>query len=70
MLLSPPRRVTVGLEHNRLAMLLAVLHRHGGVSTAGCDVFANIVGGVRVTETGGEPLSRFPVGPERNVVCG
>jgi DNA repair protein RadA/Sms len=46
--------VTVGLEHNRLAMLLAVLHRHGGVSTAGCDVFANIVGGVRVTETGGD----------------
>ena len=52
--LGNPRRVTVGLEHNRLAMLLAVLHRHGGVSTAGCDVFANIVGGVRVTETGGD----------------
>lgn len=49
-----PRRVTVGLEHNRLAMLLAVLHRHGGVATANCDVFANIVGGVRVTETGGD----------------
>ncbi len=49
-----PRRVTVGLDGNRLAMLLAVLHRHGGVSTAGCDVFANIVGGVRVTETGGD----------------
>ena len=52
--LGNPRRVTVGLEHNRLAMLLAVLHRHGGVSTAGCDVFDNIVGGVRVTETGGD----------------
>ena len=52
--LGNPRRVTVGIEHNRLAMLLAVLHRHGGVSTAGCDVFANIVGGVRVTETGGD----------------
>ncbi|MSQ68582.1 MAG: DNA repair protein RadA [Gammaproteobacteria bacterium] len=50
--LANPRRVTVGLDHNRLAMLLAVLHRHGGVATAGCDVFANIVGGVRVTETG------------------
>ena len=49
-----PRRVTVGLDHNRLSMLLAILHRHGGVSTAGCDVFANIVGGVRVTETGGD----------------
>ncbi len=52
--LGNPRRVTVGLDGNRLAMLLAVLHRHGGVSTAGCDVFANIVGGVRVTETGGD----------------
>jgi DNA repair protein RadA/Sms len=52
--LSNPRRVTVGLEHNRLSMLLAVLHRHGGVATAGCDVFANIVGGVRVTETGAD----------------
>jgi DNA repair protein RadA/Sms len=52
--LGNPRRVTVGIEHNRLSMLLAVLHRHGGVATAGCDVFANIVGGVRVTETGGD----------------
>ena len=52
--LGNPRRVTVGLDPNRLAMLLAVLHRHGGVSTAGCDVFANIVGGVRVTETGAD----------------
>ena len=49
-----PRRVTLGLDQNRLAMLLAVLHRHGGVSTAGCDVYANIVGGVRVTETGAD----------------
>lgn len=52
--LGNPRRVTVGLDPNRLSMLLAVLHRHGGVSTAGCDVFANIVGGVRVTETGAD----------------
>ncbi|MBI4693335.1 MAG: DNA repair protein RadA [Gammaproteobacteria bacterium] len=52
--LANPRRVTVGLEHNRLAMLLAVLHRHGGVATGGSDVFANIVGGVRVTETGAD----------------
>lgn len=49
-----PRRVTVGFDHNRLSMLLAVLHRHGGVATAGCDVFANIVGGVRLTETAGD----------------
>ncbi len=52
--LGNPRRVTVGLEHNRLAMLLAVLHRHGGVATQDQDVFVNVVGGVRVTETGAD----------------
>jgi len=46
-----PRRVTVGLEQNRLAMLLAVLHRHGNVVTYNQDVFINVVGGVRVNET-------------------
>ena len=46
-----PRRVAVGVEPNRLALLLAILHRHGGVSTAGRDVFLNIVGGVRIAET-------------------
>jgi len=49
--LANPRRVTVGLEQNRLALTLAVLHRHGGVITYNQDVFVNIVGGVRVTET-------------------
>ncbi|MCC5811845.1 MAG: DNA repair protein RadA [Ectothiorhodospiraceae bacterium] len=49
--LSNPRRVTVGMDQNRLSMLLAVLHRHGGVFTADQDVFINVVGGVRVTET-------------------
>lgn len=49
--LANPRRVTVGLEHNRLAMLLAVLHRHTGVATYDQDVFVNVVGGVRVIET-------------------
>lgn len=48
--LSNPRRVSIGLEHNRLAMLLAVLHRHGGVVSYDQDVFVNVVGGVRVTE--------------------
>lgn len=52
--LSNPRRITVGLDHNRLAMLLAVLHRHGGVATYDQDVFVNVVGGVRVTETGAD----------------
>ncbi|WP_253477814.1 DNA repair protein RadA [Natronocella acetinitrilica] len=49
--LSNPRRVAVGMDQNRLAMLLAVLHRHGGVFTADQDVFINVVGGVRVSET-------------------
>lgn len=48
---SNPRRVIVGLESQRLAMLLAVLHRHGGVATHDQDVFVNVVGGVRITET-------------------
>ena len=44
--------MTAGLEHNnRLAILLAVLHRHGGVATYDQDVFINVVGGVKVTET-------------------
>ncbi|QGX40514.1 DNA repair protein RadA [Permianibacter aggregans] len=46
-----PRRVAVGLDSNRLAMLLAVLHRHGGVQSYDQDVFLNVVGGVRVLET-------------------
>lgn len=46
-----PRRVTLGLEQNRIAMLLAVLHRHGGVSMFDQDVFANVVGGIKITET-------------------
>jgi len=45
-----PRRVTVGLDQNRLAMLLAVLSRHGGIVTHDQDVFINVVGGVRVNE--------------------
>ena len=49
--LSNPRRVCVGLDTNRLAMLLAVLHRHAGVVTYDQDVFVNVVGGVRITET-------------------
>ena len=49
--LGNPRRVAVGFEQNRLAMLLAVLHRHGGIMVGDQDVFANVVGGVRVAET-------------------
>ncbi len=46
-----PRRVAVGLEQNRLVMLLAILHRHGGLYMADQDVFVNVVGGVKVSET-------------------
>jgi DNA repair protein RadA/Sms len=49
--LGNPRRVAVGFENNRLAMLLAVLHRHGGLMMADQDVFVNVVGGIRVGET-------------------
>jgi DNA repair protein RadA/Sms len=45
-----PRRLAQGLDQNRLAMLLAVLHRHAGVAVADQDVFVNAVGGVRITE--------------------
>jgi DNA repair protein RadA/Sms len=45
-----PRRLAVGLDAQRLSLLLAVLHRHGGVDTAGFDVFVNAVGGVRIQE--------------------
>ena len=45
-----PRRLAVGLDAMRLALLLAVLHRHGGVETSGYDVFVNAVGGVRIQE--------------------
>ena len=49
--LGNPRRIAVGLDTNRMAMLLAVLHRHGGMFMADQDVFVNVVGGVKVTET-------------------
>ena len=45
-----PRRLTVGLEQNRLALLLAVLHRHAGVAAFDQDVFVNAVGGVKIDE--------------------
>lgn len=52
-----PRRLSVGLESTRLAMLLAVLHRHAGVATFDQDVFVNAVGGVKITE----PAADLPV---------
>jgi len=52
-----PRRLSVGLEQNRLAMLLAVLNRHAGIATFEQDVFVNAVGGVRI----GEPAADLAV---------
>jgi DNA repair protein RadA/Sms len=76
--LSNPRRVAIGLDHSRLSMLLAVLHRHAGISLGDHDVFANVVGGMRITETGSDlPLLlailssfRDRVLPEKTVVFG
>ncbi|MGI9327327.1 MAG: DNA repair protein RadA [Pseudomonadales bacterium] len=49
-----PKRVAVGLDQQRLAMHLAVLHRHCGIALSDQDVFANVVGGVRIAETGAD----------------
>ncbi len=49
-----PRRLSVGLESNRLAMLIAILQRHAGIPLHDQDVFVNAVGGVRITETGAD----------------
>ncbi|UNU73606.1 DNA repair protein RadA [Moraxella nasovis] len=48
------RRMALGLDYQRLAMLLAVMHRHGGIHTSGQDVYVNVVGGVKVMETGSD----------------
>ncbi len=72
--LGNPRRVTLGLEQNRLAMLLAVLHRHGGVAAYDQDVFVNVVGGIRVQDATGRcrtrplPSARWAC-PARSVRC-
>lgn len=76
--LANPRRVTIGLDHSRLSMLLAVMHRHAGISLGDQDVFANVVGGMRITETGSDlPLMlailssfRDRILPEKLVVFG
>jgi DNA repair protein RadA/Sms len=73
-----PRRLTVGLEQNRLAMLLAVLHRHAGIACYDQDVFVNAVGGVRISEPAADlavllaivsSLTDRPI-PEKLVVFG
>jgi DNA repair protein RadA/Sms len=52
--LAHPRRVAVGSDANRLGMLLAALHRHAGITTQDQDVFVNVVGGMRIAETGAD----------------
>jgi DNA repair protein RadA/Sms len=52
--LVPPRRVVAGLDRNRVALVLAVLGRHGGIGLGTADVFVNVVGGVRVDEPGSD----------------
>ena len=73
-----PRRLSVGLEQNRLAMLLAVLHRHAGIACFDQDVFINAVGGVKIAEPGADlavmlavvsSLRNRPL-PEKTVVFG
>ena len=50
----PPRRVVTGIDSNRLALVLAVLARHGGLGLGASDVFVNVVGGVRIDEPGAD----------------
>ncbi len=52
--LAHPRRVAVGTDATRLGMLLAALHRHAGIATQDQDVFVNVVGGMRIAETGAD----------------
>jgi len=52
--LVPPRRVVAGLDRNRVALVLAVLGRHGGIGLGAADVFVNVVGGIRVDEPGAD----------------
>lgn len=75
---SSPRRLSVGLEQNRLAMLLAVLHRHAGIPCFDQDIFINAVGGVKITEPGADlavmlaivSSLKNKVFPEKTVVFG
>jgi DNA repair protein RadA/Sms len=55
--LGNPRRLSLGMEQNRLAMLLAVMHRHAGIQTYDQDVYINVVGGVRISE----PAADLPI---------
>ena len=69
--LVPPRRVVNGFDRNRLALVLAVLARHGGIPVGGADVFVNVVGGVRIDEPGADLAVALAVASaQRNVPLG
>jgi DNA repair protein RadA/Sms len=69
--LVPPRRVVNGFDRNRLALVLAVLARHGGIPLGSADVFVNVVGGVRVDEPGADLAVALAVASaQRNVPLG
>jgi DNA repair protein RadA/Sms len=69
--LVPPRRVANGIDRNRLALVLAVLARHGGVGVGAADVFVNVAGGVRVDEPGADLAIALAVaGAHRGVPLG
>jgi len=69
--LVPPRRACNGIDRNRLALVLAVLGRHAGVSVGSADVFVNVVGGVRVDEPGADLAIAIAVaGAARGVTAG
>src|SRR4051794_4640688 len=76
--LVPPRRIANGIDRNRLALVLAVLGRHGGVGVGAADVFVNVAGGVRVDEPGADLAVALAVasavrgvalGAERPLAC-
>ncbi len=76
--LVPPRRVANGIDRNRLALVLAVLGRHGGIGLGAADVFVNVAGGVRVEEPGADlavalavasAAKHVALGDERPLAC-
>lgn len=68
---SYPKRLATGIDQNRLSLLLAVLQRHGDIALGAEDVFVNVVGGLRISETGADlPALLAIVSSFRNVACG
>jgi DNA repair protein RadA/Sms len=68
---SYPKRLATGIDQNRLSLLLAVLQRHGDVALGSEDVFVNVVGGLRIAETGVDlPALLAIVSSFRNIACG